>query len=135
LDDRFDDPLIDDVARAMTSASSDGRLAERVALALSERSESKGRGWMSIPIAAGVAIALIAVLVVREDRVDQKKTQGADISIAPTPAETVTRIIRTPPPAIDPIELEPIAIQPLVETNAIQISPIAIDRIEISLMP
>ena len=67
--DEHNDPLIDtaidDVASAMTSASPDGRLAERVSLALRERSASKGRAWIVAPIAAA-AIVLMAVAVMRE---------------------------------------------------------------------
>jgi hypothetical protein len=38
-------------------------------------------------------------------------------------------------PTIEPIEVDRLDVQPLVEMDEIQISPIAIDRIEIAAMP
>ena len=49
--------------------------------------------------------------------------------------ERVTLLARPATPAIEPLEIDRLDVQPLVEMDVIQISPIAIDRIEISAMP
>jgi hypothetical protein len=146
LTDRFD-PLIDDVARAMTSAPSDERLAERVAARIADARAPRRWVWIMVPIAAA-AVVLIALAIVRlkpdttHDATTNATIRGADIAIAsePTPVVQGVRalivpIAQAPSPALAPIEIDSITVQPLVETNAIQITPIAIDRIEIAAMP
>ena len=64
----IDDPLIDDVAKAMTSGPSDGRLAERLAARIAEAPAPRrwfAQPWVLAPVAAA-CVLVIAVVVMRE---------------------------------------------------------------------
>jgi hypothetical protein len=154
----IDDQRIDDVAREMTSAPADERLAERVAARIARAPTSRTWTWVLVPIAA--AVLLIAVFVAREKpgQVRLKPDTTSDVTaiaagdrpVRPAPQQAVLPVVtrtgmraavpivpiaQAPAPVLDPIEIDSIAVQPLVETNAIRIAPIAIDRIDISPMP
>ena len=74
-------------------------------------------------------------------------TSGGPERPAPQPVESpaltrtrarvvpIVPIAQAPAPALDPIEIDSIAVEPIVVTNVIQITPIAIDRIDIAAMP
>jgi len=133
----------------MTSAAVDDRLTGRVAARIAEGRASRVRWtWTFIPIAAAAALILAVLSSRREPAREDIAPRGTDITVAsapaPEPAVSRTRIPVTrpivpidqaPAPPLAPIEIDPIAVGPLVETNAIQITPIAIDRIDISPMP
>ena len=150
-DDRID-TLIDEVAQAMTSAPPAGdefarRVSRRIAEA-GERRTSWFRPWVLVPLAA--AILLIVLVRLKPDttgihpqpvatapvvaRVDSP-APPVDVVTAPRTTPAPAAIARIQPVAMAPIEIDPIAIEPLVETNAVQITPIAIDRIDIAAMP
>jgi hypothetical protein len=158
----IDDPLIDDVAKAMTSEPSDGRLAERVAARIAEAPAPRrwfAQPWVLAPVAAA-CVLVIAVVVLREKPAPQQNVRLkpdatnvlSDVTIARATPEpraaspegrapsseprVASRVpIDLPALTVEPIEVDRLVVQPLVETNAIQIAPIAIDRIEISPMP
>jgi len=161
-DDRID-TLIDEVAQAMTSAPPAGddfarKVSRRIAEA-GERRTSWLRPWVLVPLAA--AIVLIVLVRLKPDTTDALRTDAlrtdavrsqpgatppavARVDSPAPPVNVVTAPRTTPAPAaiagiqpvaMAPIEIDPIAIEPLVETNAVQITPIAIDRIDISPMP
>ena len=162
-DDPLIDPLIDEVASAMTAAPSDGRLAQRVAARLEERSPSFLGAWAPAALtgslytaAAAVCVVLIAVFVMREKPRGVRRTERVgDLAIAatanrepgtanrepraesPEPRSTARVITprELPEPTLDPIVVNRLDVQPLVEMGEIEISPIAIDRIEIAAMP
>jgi hypothetical protein len=150
------DLLIDDVAKTMTSAPAREGLAMRVAARVVNQGEgdrgSWFRPWVMAPIAAAVAV-VVAVFVAREGSVRVKP--DATKTIAAAAAPVVEPVVERPfqgrgrvagvridrdavpvaLPTVEPIEVDRLDIQPLVEMNAIQIAPIAIDRIDISAMP
>ena len=142
MDDNLE-PLIDDVARAMTSAPGDARLAERVAARIAGPHSPRARAlpWLLATIAAA-AVLVIAVFVARQKPApgivrltpDATSTK-VDVEIAASPAARVAPIINTPPTAVDPIEINAVDVPPLVDMDEIQIGTIAIAPIDIAPMP
>ena len=155
LDDDLD-PLIDDVARAMTSAPAGPDLARRVSTRIAEDGDRRVRStmwrpWMLVPVAS-VSVLVLAVFVAREGSVRLKPdatpvtTPSTRPGAAPPRPPVASAFRRTdtgeprrlpdvPPARVAPLEVERLDVQPLVEMDAIQISPIAIDRIDIAAMP
>lgn len=164
-DDRIDtliDPLIDDVAREMTTAPDDAGFARRVSRRIAEAGEPRAgwrtafRPWVLVPIAAAM---VLAVLVETNRSVRLKPDATPDATPGATPIETVrltfdsaqvtpsgsrgvkadptyiVPIADAPAPAVNPIEINALDVPPLVAMDEIFISPIAIDRIEIAEMP
>ena len=130
-----DDQLIDEVAAEMTSAPADAEFARRVSMRIAERAGTRTswvRPWMLVPAAA--AVLLMAVFVARD------RKPGTDVrlkpdTIRPKPEATAAQKPRASLPPLAPIRFDRLDVQPLVELDAIHISPIAIDRIEIPEMP
>ena len=156
LDDELD-PLIDDVARAMTSAPADPDLARRVSARIAEAGDRRAvrwrmmRPWVLVPVASA-CVLLLAVFVAREGSVRLKPdatpvtTSSTRPGAAPPRPPVASGFRRTdtgeprrlpdvPPATVALLEVKRLDVQPLVEMDAIQISPIAIDRIEIAAMP
>jgi hypothetical protein len=170
--DRVMDPMINDVARAMTSAPADEGLARRLAarIAAEDGRRTWSRAWLLVP--AATCVLALAVFVARENRQPARApivqanpdavrgpTAGPQTNAASPPvasaapvttprtarptATAATRSDRTAaarlaipnlePPA--PIVLEPVRVAALVVVMPIEISTIAIDRIEIPPMP
>jgi hypothetical protein len=153
--DDFDpaiDQAIDEVAKVMTSAPADPRLARRVAARLGERERRSFRPWILVPLASA-AIIVLAVFVARErsaeitsaPRVERPPAPAARLSepVAQTPkpiarprSQSAARRLTAPLPAVAPIEIDRVDVQPLVvDIREIVIQPIAINQIEISAMP
>src|SRR5256885_12116663 len=65
------DPLIDEIANAMTAAPSHPELARRVSMRIAEANERRAsrrrpwRPWILVPVAS-VCVLLLAIFVVRE---------------------------------------------------------------------
>ena len=149
LDDDLD-PLIDDVARAMTSAPAGPDLARRVSMRIADTDgrgarSSMRRPWMLVPVASLCALVL-AVYVTRQrardtrepyvERGFQPRGRGPERAALQPPVQTPAHRLPAPAAAaIEPIAFDRVDIQPLVEMDTIQISPIAIDRIDIAAMP
>ena len=159
LDD-FDpivDPIIDDVAREMTSAPADANLARRVAARIAHGDVQRRGAWMRpvvlTPIAAACVI-VVAVLVVRDKKplvpvpapvvaVAPERTTAQQVEPVREPRQaraSVGRPRALPLPAVQEMDVMPIVVDrvdvaPIVRAEQIEIDPIAITRIEISPMP
>jgi len=153
------DPAIDDIAREMTSAPVDAGLARRVSARIDADGERRTWPWIWLlaPGAAACVLAL-AVFVARENpepapaqTVHTSPEAGREIAAAPqakaAPAVTAVTALKGAAPGtaprtaspdlgpLAPIVLEPVNVSPLVVVMPIEISTIAIDRIEITAMP
>jgi hypothetical protein len=187
------DPLIDEVAQAMTAVPPDAELARRVSMRIAEANERRAvrwsgwKRWTLVP-AASACVLLLGLLVARDRSVRLKPdaTTVSAPSVAPRaviverpfpPLPTLRRtaealagagqargngnpvmsvraarprptardpervalrrsaLSAVPPLTVEPIGLDRLDVQPLVEMDVIQITPIAIDRIEIAAMP
>jgi hypothetical protein len=163
MPDNLDD-LIDDIARDMTSGPPDVELARRVSARIGDARGRRDRrgwspGWVWAPAAAACALAL-AVFVARDTReprpvpVAATTTNASPAAAAPSgstpvapmsPEVAVSRAARVAaappaPPGLEPltlasIDVERVEITPLARSERIDISPLAIDRIEIAAMP
>jgi hypothetical protein len=159
MDNNLDD-VIGDVAKEMTAVPADARFAERVSTRIAEAGDRRARWsrpWILVPVASACALVL-AVVVGRHgsvrlkpdattktapgiakveqrgphvERAFQARGDGDPERVAPQ----IAMLPDLPPPVIAPIEVDRLSVQPIVEMSAIDISPIAIDRIEISAMP
>jgi hypothetical protein len=149
--------VIDDVAREMTAASVDANLARRVAARLADADVPRGRVWTRAVFLAPIAAACVIVVAIFVAR------DGTRVAPAPTPIAAVawqrTSVdgeapVTQPPPARAPVRRQrtaPLAavqemnltrivvdnvdVAPIVQTEQIEIDPIAIARIEIPPMP
>lgn len=148
------DLLINDVAKTMTEAPAREGVARRVAARIADEGERRSwfRPWVMVPIAAACVVA-VAVFVAREgsvpevllkpDTTETATTKAATTEVRLKPDTTTAfvpaRVARGPQraalQAVEPIEVDRLDVQPLVEMDVIQITPIAIDRIEIAAMP
>ena len=147
------DPLIDDVAKAMTAASADTDLARRVSMRIAETRERRtlwSRPLVLVPFASA-CVLLVAVFAGHEkpmpeapyvERAFQARVNGgAPERVAlRNPQTQIARLPEPQPTTIAPIQLDRLAVQPIVEMSAINVSaidinPIPIDRIDISAMP
>jgi hypothetical protein len=151
------DPIIDDVAREMTSAPADANLARRVAARIAHGDVRRRGAWMRpvvlTPIAAACVI-VVAVLVVRDKKplvpvpapvvaVAPERTTAQQVEPVSEPRPTRASVRRpraVPLPAVQEMDVMPIVVDrvdvaPIVRAEQIEIDPIAITRIEISPMP
>jgi len=148
-DDRID-TLIDEVAQAMTSAPPAGDdFARKVSMRIAEAGKRRAswfRPWVLVPLAAAILFIVLVRLkpdttgihpqpVATPPAVARVDSPAPPVTAVAAPRTAPAAIARIQPVAMAPIEIDPIAIEPLVETNAVQITPIAIDRIDISPMP
>jgi hypothetical protein len=162
VDDNLD-ALIDDVAKTMTAAPVGPELARRVSVRIEEEANRRAarvrmpRPWVLVPVASA-CVLLLAVFVARERRVTDivrptpapttpfvgGPLQGRQDAAPEGPGPRNPRVTaeagdpeRVAPQMQEfaPIEVDRLDVQPLVEMDEIQISPIAIDRIEITAMP
>ena len=154
LDDELD-PLIDDVAKAMTEAPPDAQLAHRVSMRLAgERDASRAvwaRPWVLVPMASACVVLARRLRRAgeasfneagRRHRAASVEQAGCGAALPGAAKAGLTArptkpmmVLELPPPAIAPIEVDRLEVQSLVEMSAIELSPIAIDRIEITAMP
>jgi hypothetical protein len=158
------DALIDDVAQTMTSAPAGDDFARRVSARIAEAGErrtSRVRPWVLVPVAAACVLLLAVVLVRMKPDATEAGRQGAPedqtvrLRADPTRETTIDKTARVETarpqrnaplprivpigdalaPQVNPIEISALDVAPLVEMDFLEISPIAIDRIEISAMP
>jgi hypothetical protein len=175
------DSLIDDTARAMTSARIDDDLfVRRVSARIQDAQTAPAprtwsRAWLLAPVAA--AVVLLAVMIGQRKSTHVRLTPSAKATRVEKPAATpvtkpdaTTATVRLKPDATPltkpdaatvvasttvglkldpagqpdpdfqplttaPIEVKSLALSPLVVAMPIEISTIAIDRIEIAAMP
>jgi hypothetical protein len=100
----------------------------------------QGRGSAALTIAPPVGPAVgpaVASGFSRTEPVTARELQRVALRTTPsrpriTPPRTLPDV---PPQTLERIQVDPLDVQPLVEMDEIQISTIAIDRIEISAMP
>jgi hypothetical protein len=84
------DPLIDEVAQAMTAAPPDAELARRVSMRIAEANErsavrwSGWRLWMLVP-AASACVLLLGLFVARDRSVRLKPDATGAMGDAPDP--------------------------------------------------
>ena len=156
------DPIIDDVAREMTSALPDSGLARRVERCIANAGERRRRIWtrpaLLAPLAA-TCVLVVAVFVARDRTpVERLRAPAPSVASAPTivkrnegpPAARVStvvpvhigsapRVAASPLPAIEiaPLEIERLDVTPMVQVQRreIEIDPIVIARIAITPMP
>ena len=160
LTDDHIDNLIDDVAKEMTSAPAGDNFARRVSMRIAN-ARGRREWWMSTSTvataAAAACVVAIAVFIESEKRVVVVPPQVPNVGRpfqgreggAESPAPRVAVVARrdtaalprivpisdAPAPAVPPIEIRTLDVQRLVDVQQIEISPIAIDRIEIAPMP
>ena len=133
VDDHLD-TLIDDVAKTMTAAPADPELARRVSMRIAEEGDRRMlRPWVLVPVASA-CVVLLAVFVARER--PGRQDAGPERPGPRNPRVTASpALLPAPSMTLERIDVDRLDVQPLVEMDAIQISPIAIDRIEIAAMP
>ena len=160
--DHLIDEVAKSMTAAPPDASLAHRVSKRIADAR-ERRTRWARPWVLVPVASA-CVVMLGVFVARENsgkvrlkpdatpavtKIDdapvvgrsfQPRLGGDPERVAPQTAGTPQRqtsraLAQVPPQTIEPIEVDHLDVQPLVEMDVIQISPIAIDRIEIAAMP
>lgn len=146
--DRLIDPVIDDVARAMTAARADEAFARRVSVRLQDQSDRAPwtwpRAWLLAPAAGAVLLALLATSLLRDGNI---RPAPADVLLKPDATEKAsaanaaagaiakpetvepvatrtTNTARTPvPPAAASSAVEPL-VTPPIEFAALDVSPL-----------
>jgi len=140
------DSVIDDVARAMTSATVDPNAAARVGARMREVATPRRAIWvrpMWLVPAAAACVLSVAVFLPRKTTtpVATRPIPAVDVAKASEPGPTTSPTPpAAPPPALPAIDVnamdvEPIAVPAIVQAEQIDIDPIAIARIEIAPMP
>ena len=146
------DHLIDDAAREITERRVDDGFARRVSLRIQDADtgavrvpRSWSRAWLLAPAAA--CVALLAVMIVRQGQSPNVRlttpakapvVKKPDATTDTTATRDTTATVSDPdlkPLAMAPIELTSLEVSPLVVAMPIEISTIAIERIEIAAMP
>jgi len=143
--------IIDDVAKAMTSAPVDANVATRVGARIQDVEAQERAIWarpMWLVPAAAVCVLIVAVLFLPRKTTapaTARPTPAVDVARAGEPGPTTSPTTSptpspTPPltlPVIDmkAMDVEPIVVPAIAQADYIDIDPIAIARIEIAPMP
>ena len=136
------DPIIDDVAKAMTSVPANTNVAARVGTRIRDVGAPRRAVWARpiwIVPAAAACVLTVALFLPRKTAtpVTTRPTPVVDVAKASEPGPAASRTPQTTLPAIgvEAMDVEPIAVPAIVEAEHIDIDPIAIARIEIAPMP
>jgi hypothetical protein len=142
------DPIIDDVAKAMTSVPMDANVAARLGTRIREAGARRRRAVWARPIwlvpVAAACVLTVALFLPRKATtpVTTGLAPAVDVAKAGEPVAT-TSPSPTPPPApptlpaidVEAMDVEPIIVPAIVQAEQIDIDPIPIARIEIAPMP
>ena len=136
------DLVIDDVARAMTSAPVDANAAARVGARIREGGATRRAIWarpMWLVPAAAVCVLSVAVFLPRKTTTPAPPRPTPTVDVAkvsePGPATPLTPPPTLPSIDVETMDVEPITVPAIVQAEQIDIDPIAIARIEIAPMP
>jgi len=147
------DAIVDDVAKEMTSAPLGADVERRVAARIRELAAPRRTVWarpMWLVPTAAVCVLLVAVFVSRNTHdvaphdvvprvatpVTTRPTPAVDAATVSEPSPAASRAPQTLPAiGVEAMDVEPITVPAIVETERIDIDPIAIARIEIAPMP